>query len=167
MLLRSAAAPVLLLGTLGLSGTRPATLGVRDYGGGVASVALCPPSPNCVSSAEAKADTEHFLPAWRHGAASREEAVAQLVEAVEASAPDGFAPTVLRVEADSYVYAEYESPTFGFVDDVEFFFPPGDDNRVEYRSASRLGQSDFGINRKRIQALRLSLEEKGWRSAGF
>lgn len=38
-----------------------------------------------------------------------------------------------------------------FVDDVEFWFPPGRDSVVEYRSASRLGNFDFDINRKRIK----------------
>ena len=37
-----------------------------------------------------------------------------------------------------------------FVDDVEFYFPDGK-NIVEYRSASRLGESDGDINRKRIR----------------
>lgn len=38
-----------------------------------------------------------------------------------------------------------------FVDDVEFWFPPGKDSIVEYRSASRLGSFDFDFNRKRIK----------------
>lgn len=37
------------------------------------------------------------------------------------------------------------------VDDVEFWFPPGNDSIVEYRSASRLGNFDFDYNRKRIK----------------
>ena len=40
-----------------------------------------------------------------------------------------------------------------FVDDVEFWFPPGKDSIVEYRSASRLGNFDFDINRKRIKVI--------------
>ena len=35
---------------------------------------------------------------------------------------------------------------------------------VEYRSASRIGESDNDVNRKRIRALRKELEKKGWRS---
>ena len=55
-----------------------------------------------------------------------------------------------------------------FVDDVEFYFSDDEgDARVEYRSASRLGESDGDANRKRIRALRKALEEKGWRSVGF
>ena len=54
-----------------------------------------------------------------------------------------------------------------FIDDVEFWFKPGPGSRVEYRSASRLGESDGDINRKRIRAIRQELEKKKWRSVGF
>lgn len=43
---------------------------------------------------------------------------------------------------------EYESPIFGFIDDAEFWFRPGPGARVEYRSASRIGESDGNINRQ-------------------
>jgi uncharacterized protein (DUF1499 family) len=39
--------------------------------------------------------------------------------------------------------------------------------QVEYRSASRIGDRDFDINRKRIRAIRKELEKKGWLSAGY
>lgn len=58
-----------------------------------------------------------------------------------------------------YVYAEFESPLMGFVDDVEFFFQP-DGKSVEYRSASRLGKDDLKANRKRIKTIRVALQEK-------
>lgn len=51
-----------------------------------------------------------------------------------------------------------------FVDDVEFWFPPGNKPIVQYRSASRIGNFDFDINRKRIKALREALEKNGWAS---
>jgi uncharacterized protein (DUF1499 family) len=38
---------------------------------------------------------------------------------------------------------------------------------VEYRSASRIGESDGDINRKRIRTIRKELEKKGWKSSGF
>ena len=44
---------------------------------------------------------------------------------------------------------------------------PFQNGEVEYRSASRIGESDGDINRKRIKALRKFLEPKGWRSIGF
>jgi Protein of unknown function (DUF1499) len=36
--------------------------------------------------------------------------------------PDKFTPKLVT-KTDDYVYVEYESPTFGFIDDVEFYFP--------------------------------------------
>jgi len=94
------------------------------------------------------------------------EAMAELREVVESMEPDGFTPTIIK-QTDSYLYAEYKSPTFGFIDDVEFYFPGGNRDLVEYRSASRVGDSDFDINRKRIKAIRQALEKKGWKSIGF
>lgn len=40
----------------------PSTIGVRDYGGGVRTLSLCPPSPNCISTAEEINDPEHYVP---------------------------------------------------------------------------------------------------------
>ena len=54
-----------------------------------------------------------------------------------------------------------------FIDDVEFWFPGGGKTNVEYRSASRIGESDGDVNRKRIKALREELQKKGWKSVGF
>eukprot|EP00238_Polyblepharides_amylifera_P014977 CAMPEP_0196581750 /NCGR_PEP_ID=MMETSP1081-20130531/35334_1 /TAXON_ID=36882 /ORGANISM="Pyramimonas amylifera, Strain CCMP720" /LENGTH=92 /DNA_ID=CAMNT_0041902091 /DNA_START=492 /DNA_END=770 /DNA_ORIENTATION=+ len=70
-------------------------------------------------------------------------------------------------ETDEYLRTEFQGPIFGFVDDVEFYFV-SNAPEVEYRSASRLGNSDFGANRKRIRALRLALQKiDGWASVGF
>ena len=83
--------------------------------------------------------------------------------------PDNFTPTVIKQTSD-YLAAEFTSPLFGFTDDVEFFFSDRKDSAgpiVEYRSASRIGESDFDINRKRIRAVRKALEEKGWKSVGY
>ena len=48
----------------------------------------------------------------------------------------------------------------GFVDDVEFYFPESSINQttIHVRSASRLGYSDFNVNRERVESLRLKLE---------
>jgi len=40
------------------------------------------------------------------------EAMAELREVVESMEPDGFTPTIIK-QTDSYLYAEYKSPTFG------------------------------------------------------
>ncbi len=47
-----------------------------------------------------------------------------------------------------YLHVEFTSAFFRFVDDVEFLL---DDEKklIHVRSASRVGNSDFGVNRKR------------------
>jgi uncharacterized protein (DUF1499 family) len=67
--------------------------------------------------------------------------------------------TNIITETDNYLYAEFTSKLMGFVDDVEFLL---DDSAkvIHVRSASRLGQSDLGVNRKRIEAIREKFNEK-------
>jgi uncharacterized protein (DUF1499 family) len=74
-------------------------------------------------------------------------------------------------DRQDYLHVEYESPTFGFIDDFEAYFPAtskAGSSIVEYRSASRIGESDGDINRKRIRELRKALTSKyGWKSIGY
>ncbi len=56
-------------------------------------------------------------------------------------------------EQDNYLYAEFTSRLMGYVDDVEFL-ADATQNLVHVRSASRLGHSDMGVNRNRIEAIR-------------
>eukprot|EP01025_Chloroclados_australasicus_P041560 TRINITY_DN4405_c0_g1_i5.p1 TRINITY_DN4405_c0_g1~~TRINITY_DN4405_c0_g1_i5.p1 ORF type:complete len:210 (+),score=20.57 TRINITY_DN4405_c0_g1_i5:372-1001(+) len=154
---------------------RPSGLGIKYYGGGVKTLALCPPTPNCISTAEELNDHTHYVPTWnympqdgrgRKGKVPQTQAMEELVEVVESLKPDNFTPNIIKRTAD-FLYVEYESPTFGFIDDVEFWFPESKPGIVEYRSASRIGESDGEINRKRIKAIRKALEKKGWESSGF
>ncbi|OEL25469.1 hypothetical protein BAE44_0013511 [Dichanthelium oligosanthes] len=108
---------------------------------------------------------------------SKEEAMKELIEVVSMvtkTKPDNFSPHIAE-QTDDYVRVEYESPIFGFsflhgystvqfVDDVEFWFPPGNKAIVQYRSASRSGFVDFNANKKRVKELRLALQRKGWAS---
>ena len=91
-----------------------------------------------------------------------------MIVQVSSIKPDNFTPTIIT-QNDDYLYAEFQSPTFGFIDDVEFWFPGNKqkDGIVEYRSASRIGESDGDINRKRIKAIRLEMEKKGWKGIGY
>ena len=169
---------VAILGALVNWGTvaRPSSLGVQDYGGGVRQLGLCPPSPNCVSTAEEANDPTHFVPGWtynpeegrgRKNPATQAQAMAEVAEVIATLRPDGFTPRIVK-QTDDYLYAEFESPTFGFVDDFEVFFPADRKGSVvEYRSASRIGESDGDVNRKRIKAFRLELQKKGWKSLGY
>ena len=167
----------LALGALlgGGGGGRPRDLGVQDYGGGRKSLGLCPPAPSCVSTAEDPADRAHYVPPWNFNPAlgrggplgpqvSLRQAMAELEEAVAACRADGFSAKVVARRGD-YLGAEFRGRwPLGGVDDVEFWFPPGEGSRVEFRSASRAGGDDGGVNRRRVRALRQALEAKGWRS---
>jgi uncharacterized protein (DUF1499 family) len=61
---------------------------------------------------------------------------------------------------DDYIHVECSSLVFGFVDDLEAHLRPAD-NLIAVRSAARLGYSDFGVNRKRVERLRSLLAEQG------
>lgn len=50
-------------------------------------------------------------------------------------------------ESDNYFHFTAKSSLFGFVDDVEFLI---NENGLQFRSASRVGKSDLGANKKRI-----------------
>jgi len=62
---------------------------------------------------------------------------------------------IVKTDAD-YLYAQFTTPLMKFVDDVEFWFDPAA-QVIQVRSASRLGESDMGLNRKRIEAVRAAL----------
>jgi uncharacterized protein (DUF1499 family) len=64
------------------------------------------------------------------------------------------------VVEDNYIRAEFVSKIFRFVDDVEFYFPDKKSKEllIHVRSASRVGYSDLGVNRKRIEQIRRKLK---------
>lgn len=107
--------------------------------------AQCPDSPNCVSSLAERRD--HRVNAIQFSGSAK-DAKARLRQVVEGMS----GAHVLRDEGN-YLYAEYRTLVFGFVDDVEFLVdePAG---VILVRSASRLGYSDLGANRRRVEAIR-------------
>ena len=122
------------------SSKRPDNLGVRD-----GQLVPCKRSPNCVSSQANPSDREHYI-APIHGT------LAQVAAAVRAMPRT----TIVSEKAD-YLYAEFRSRLLRFVDDVEFYF---DGSVIHVRSCSRLGRRDFGVNRRRIEALRRLIEAR-------
>ena len=128
-----------LFGNL-LAGDAPANLGVRN-----GQLAPCPDKPNCVNS-RATDDEHRVAPLAFTGPAP--EALARLARVVRAHS----GASVVTQRAD-YLYATFATPLLGFVDDVEFIVNPSA-KIIDARSASRLGSSDFGVNRKRIETLR-------------
>jgi uncharacterized protein (DUF1499 family) len=116
---------------------RPATLGLGD-----GRLAPCPETPNCISSERPGARLEP----WRF-TGPPERARAGLLAAI-AHQPRA---RLITVQTE-YIHAEFRSAVFGFVDDVEFRIDVAS-GVIHFRSASRLGRSDFGTNRRRIAAL--------------
>lgn len=127
------------------TGKRPENLGVRD-----GKLAPCPNTPNCVSSQSA--DAVHKIEPLTYKSTSQ-EALAKLKQTLQ-SLPR----TKIIAETNNYLYAEFTIPIMGFVDDVEFYLD-AEAKVFHVRSASRLGQSDLGVNRKRIETLRAKLQE--------
>ncbi|WOD41184.1 DUF1499 domain-containing protein [Nodosilinea sp. E11] len=127
-----------------MAGDRPTNLGVK-----AGKLAPCPASPNCVVS-QGEADAEHSIAPLTYSGDST-QAMAKLTNVVKAM------PRTTIVEAtDTYLYAEFASKLMGFVDDVEFYLDP-EASVIQVRSASRMGQSDLGVNRKRVEAIRQAL----------
>ncbi len=111
----------------------------------------CPGSPNCVSSM-ASSGAGAIAP-LEYGSLGRDQALLRLLELLEA---DGNCRIVERRELEDgaiYLRAEYRSKLFRFVDDVEFLLPAAE-SFIHVRSASRVGYSDMGVNRKRVEDLR-------------
>ncbi|PSB18296.1 DUF1499 domain-containing protein [filamentous cyanobacterium CCP1] len=124
------------------SGKRPTTIGVSD-----GKLAACPTTPNCVSSQAPDADEQHKIAPLTY-TTSPAEAMTTLKAVIQ-----GMERTEIISESENYLYAEFTTPLMGYVDDVEFLLDPTA-NLIHVRSASRLGQSDLGVNRKRVEEIR-------------
>lgn len=127
-----------LLALIGCAGDRPATLGVQNT-----QLAGCPDSPNCVCSFETR--DSHRVDPLRGDLDTVKRAIAQMPRA-----------EIIR-EDGNYLYAEFTSRLMGYVDDVEFLADPAS-GVVHVRSASRLGHSDLGVNRNRVEEIRALMQ---------
>jgi len=122
------------------SGSRPGNLGITN-----GLLAPCPSMPNCVSSQSR--DPEHAVAALTC-TSSPAEAMAKLKRIVQA-----MPRTLIVTETPTYLHAEFTSAIMRFVDDVEFSLEEST-RSIHIRSASRLGKSDLGVNRKRVEEIR-------------
>lgn len=112
----------------------------------------CPDKPNCVSS-ESAVDAESFIAPIRSTANNPGQTWQLLKETLVEQGGR------LQVDNENYLAAIFVSPVFGFVDDVEIRFD-AQQNQFHVRSASRVGYSDFGINRKRVERLKKRLQQR-------
>ena len=147
---------VVLAGQLGfLSGNAPGDLGVKDG-------RLKPPSQteNSVSS-QAALHPDHPMRGYAD--------IAPL--ALSGDGPNTMAKLskllqgmpgvkIVQDKGDGYLYAQCTTPLMKFVDDLELWFDPVN-QEVQVRSASRVGRKVFGVNRQRVEMLRARLAKAG------
>jgi uncharacterized protein (DUF1499 family) len=124
----------------------------EDLGTNRGLLSACPNKPNCVSSFAD--DEDHQIAAFAVEG-SAEAAWAALGATVEDT------PRVeIMTSSDDYLHAVYVSFVMRYRDDVEFLLQR-EGNEIGVRSASRVGYSDMGVNRKRIEAIREALSAQG------
>jgi len=109
----------------------------------------CPDSPNCVNS-EAESGQARIEPLIYKG--SPGQAWRDLKRAIGETGGE------IVAEESGYLRAVYTSLLFRFKDDVEFRLDP-QEKAIQVRSASRIGYSDLGANRRRVERIRRRFEE--------
>ena len=104
----------------------------------------CPKSPNCVST-QATDEKQKMEPINYSG--SLEDAKRNIVTII-----NSLKRSKVITNEENYIHIEFRTATFRFVDDVEFLF---DDKEkiIHFRSRARMGYSDMGVNRKRMEKI--------------
>ena len=103
----------------------------------------CPSSPNCVCSFENPKDSTHYIKPAKYESSPLEK-IKSLLEKDKSYK--------LVSEKNNYLKYEFTSSLFKFVDDIEFLYL-STEKLLHMRSASRVGYSDLGANRKRINEI--------------
>lgn len=129
----------------GCSSVPPKNLGVQENG----TLADCPSSPNCVSSFAPASDKTHFIAPLKADSEDWNMLRQYLKKKPRFK--------IVKHERD-YIHVEATTSIMHFVDDLELLFQPAQ-KLIQVRSASRIGYSDFGKNRSRVQHLRQTLHK--------
>jgi len=113
-------------------------------------LSACGSRPNCVSSVQEPSDEHYIEPIIAGASVAADASVAdevakKVVEAIESSGGKVISNNGIVIQAT------FTSRLFKFVDDVQIRI---DSEKLQVRSSSRVGHSDFGSNRKRIELLR-------------
>ena len=119
------------------SGVVPLTIG---------QFAKCPEKPNCVSTKNSSIKNT-IKPIFYKG--SYENAKQNLLLAIKT-----FGSAKVKKELDQFIHVEFTSNIFRFIDDVEFYLT--EQGVIHFRSASRIGHSDLGVNRRRVEMIRIA-----------
>jgi uncharacterized protein (DUF1499 family) len=145
-LLLAAGAALLMLRCFGALAGRSKAQGIVDGG-----LAPCPGSPNCVCTFDR--DPQHAIAPIKF-----EGSAAEAIERLRNIVLQQPRSRIVKIR-ENYLRAEFTSLMLGFVDDVEFLID-AEKGQIHFRSASRLGRRDFGVNRGRMEAIR-----QAWQSS--
>lgn len=113
-------------------------LGVKD-----GKLAECPKSPNCVSTQTEQSDKKMTPLSFSKDLETTKHMVKEVLNQMER--------TTIETETENYIHSVVQTKWIKFKDDVEFYFDEND-RVVHFRSASRVGHSDFNVNKKRMKA---------------
>ena len=111
----------------------------------------CPSSPNCVSTQATDRSQQIAAYRYQQHMADAQETLKTIVNRLPR--------TQLVEEHDGYLHYEFTSLLLRFVDDVEFIFDDAT-KTIHFRSASRTGYSDLGVNRRRMEDIRTLVQGK-------
>ena len=108
-------------------------------------LSACPDKPNCVCS-EYKEDTDHYIEPLiiPHITSDTLNIILNSIHETGGT---------IEAESRDYLAAAYSSSVFGFLDDLEVRIDHNK-NEIHFRSASRVGRSDLGVNRKRVGSVK-------------
>ena len=112
----------------------------------------CPDKPNCVCS-EFIEDTVHYIAPLDYSGTPPEEAWDDILQVIKENGGE------VSAANDEYIAATFSVSLFGFIDDVECRLDTSK-NRIHIRSASRVGHSDLGVNKKRVDMMTLLFVQK-------
>ncbi|MCH7673497.1 DUF1499 domain-containing protein [candidate division KSB1 bacterium] len=116
------------------------------------TLTLCPDKPNCVCS-EFTDDATHYIAPLDYSGTSPEKAWGDILQIIKESGG------AISVANDEYIAATFSVSLFGFIDDVECRLDTSK-SRIHIRSASRVGYSDLGVNKKRVDLMTLLFKQK-------
>lgn len=134
-------APTLFFAFLGYQSQQGSAPGLANN-----QLNLCPDTPNCVCS-ESKIAQDHFIEPLAKIQLSSTKALEKARQVIIE-----MGGTIVDQQA-GYLSATFTSSLFRYVDDFEVRFDEQQQS-LHFRSASRVGKSDFGINAKRVAAFK-------------
>jgi len=105
-----------------------------------------PSTPNCVSSQALPEDRVHYMEPWSYD--NFEYAREKLISCIH-----DFGDTKIISSETNYIHAVFTTGWMRWKDDVEFYLDR-EEQLIHFRSASRIGYGDHGVNRKRMKRLK-------------